>query len=68
MIIVEDTRGGYTLRREEDPPQETLFIATSELPALLAELIARESSADIADEWDTFAFLCGNDQIMAVRS
>jgi hypothetical protein len=72
MIIVTDTRGGYLLSRDDDPPTaEPLFVAASELPALLVDLLARETgttdTAGAADEWDFFAFLCGNYQVMAVR-
>jgi hypothetical protein len=66
MITVTNTRGGYELRRDDDPPTaEPLFVDSSELPALLAELMARETGAP--DAWDMFAFLCGNDQIALSR-
>ena len=71
MIHVTDTRGGYLLARDDDrETTESFFVATAELPALLADLLAREAgpqAGNAADEWDFFAFLCGNDQIMAVR-
>jgi hypothetical protein len=61
MIQVTDTRGGYELRRDDDPPQaESFFVRDSELPALIAELLARETAE--ADAWDLFAYFCGNDQ------
>jgi hypothetical protein len=66
MIHVTDTRDGYLLSRDDAPPTATpFFIAQNELPALLAELLARETGDTNA--WDVFAFLCGNDQIAPTR-
>ena len=63
MIIVHDTRGGVTLRRDDAPDAAPLFVAEDELAALLARLIGEET----AEEWDAYAFLSGNPAIAMAR-
>ncbi len=58
MIIITPAPGGLYLRRD-DSDAAPLFVADDEIAAAIADLVAR--AAPVA-AWDTYAYLCGNDE------
>jgi hypothetical protein len=65
MILIQDAKGGLTIRRDTDPvDRPPLFVRTDELAAFLADLLthATTTAATSTDAWDTWAWLCGNDE------
>ena len=63
MIIVTKVPKGLHLQRDDraDPP---LFVADDEVAAAIAELITHATPTAVvgAESWDTWAWLCGNDE------
>lgn len=63
MLHIDHAPGGLLISRWNgtDPlPLEQLFVASEDLAAFIADLVATASDAPEVERWDTYALLCGN--------
>jgi len=71
MLYIDHEQGGLRISRweGEDPkPLESIFVATDELAALLADLLSAANGGDAAENWDAYACLAGNPALTLTAS